>query len=125
MIVVSTEAVVGTAVGSNPEVVVQVQYVGQQTFGRALSQLQISHLRTLDELLPGYLLPRPIHAQHPGKPLANPLFYLWGMKADSRVNSNATFVMSPQCSRRDKEQFCAQNLPIWAFRGCRVYDDDS
>lgn len=59
-----------------PEVVVDVQNVRQQAFGRTFFQLQLLHAIAHQDGLAGDLLPRPAHTQDPGEPLQENAFDL-------------------------------------------------
>lgn len=60
----------------SPEVVVDVQDVGEQALGRALLELQLLHPRRDHPLLASDLLPRSAHAEDPGKPEEEDFFNL-------------------------------------------------
>lgn len=52
-----------------PDVIVDVEDVGQERLGRALLQFQLPHLVVHHDGLAGDLLARPVHAQDPRQPL--------------------------------------------------------
>ena len=61
--------VVPPGANNTPEVVVNVENVGQQRLGGDLLLLHLLHLLLHHDCLPGDLLSRPRHSEEPGDPL--------------------------------------------------------
>lgn len=74
-----------------PEVVVNVEHVGEQRLGGALLQLELLHSIVQHYRLSRDLLARPTHSQDPRKPLQEHGLDLRAEKVVSMINWGANF----------------------------------